>query len=81
MPKQQNITVEGEIITADRNSIFKVQIQNNIMITCTISGKIRQKNIRLIVGDRVKIEMSPYDLTKGRITWKIKPAVSQDLTQ
>lgn len=71
MAKQQNISQDGQVITADRNSIFKVVLdKNNIEVICTICGKIRQRNIRIIVGDRVRIEMSPYDLSKGRIVWK-----------
>jgi len=74
MAKQECIEQDGEIITADRNSIFKVTLDKGMTITCTISGKIRQRNIRLIVGDRVKIEISPYDLSKGRIVWKYTKA-------
>ena len=51
---------------------FKVQIMNNHIITAHISGKLRMNSIRILVGDKVKIEMSPYDLTKGRIIWRDK---------
>ena len=71
--KQQNINKIGKIIKAEKNSIFKVELENGTIITCTISGKIRLNNIRLIEGDTVNIEISPYDLTRGRINYKLKP--------
>lgn len=72
--KSYNIEQTGTVIEVNANSIFKVELDNipDSRIICTISGKMRMNNIRLIVGDRVKLEMSPYDLTKGRITYRIK---------
>lgn len=65
--KQQNIQTEGTVTQALGNSMFRVTLDTGHEITCTISGKIRQNYIKILPGDRVKVEMSPYDLTKGRI--------------
>ena len=72
MSKKNLINMEGTIIESMANSMFKVELDNDVEILCHISGKIRIYNIRLMVGDRVKVEMSPYDLTKGRITQRLK---------
>jgi translation initiation factor IF-1 len=70
--KQQNIEVTGTVIQELGNSLFKVELDlNNTPVTCTISGKIRMNYIRIMTGDKVKLEMSPYDLTKGRITRRL----------
>lgn len=67
------IEQEGLIVEALPNSLFRVELDvNESIILCTISGKMRINNIRLMVGDRVKVEMSPYDLTKGRISYRCK---------
>ena len=67
--KQQNIEVTGTVLQELGNSIFRVELDlNGASVTCTISGKIRMNYIRIMAGDKVKLEMSPYDLTKGRIT-------------
>ena len=68
MSKQDVITVEGEVIEALGNALFRVQLDNGLVITAHISGKIRMNYIRILPGDKVKVEMSPYDLTKGRIS-------------
>ena len=65
--KQQNIEVEGKVTQELGNSLFRVILDNGCELICTISGKIRMNYIRIMTGDRVKIEMSPYDLKKGRI--------------
>lgn len=72
--KQQNVEVTGLVEQELGNSMFKVSLDKieNSTILCTISGKIRQNKIRIMAGDRVKIEMSPYDLTKGRIVTRLK---------
>lgn len=70
MSKQGIITVNGVIVESLPNSLFKVELDNGYIVTCQISGKIRINNIRLITGDNVKVEMSPYDLTKGRISFR-----------
>jgi translation initiation factor IF-1 len=68
MSKQDVITVEGEVIEALGNALFRVQLDNGLVITAHVSGKIRMNYIRILPGDKVKVEMSPYDLTKGRIS-------------
>ena len=72
MAKQDNIIVEGTITEALGNSNFRVSLDMGNDVLCTISGKMRKFYIKVVPGDRVKIEMSPYDLTKGRITWRSK---------
>jgi len=66
--KQENIELKGEVTQALGNANFRVTIDNGMELICTISGKIRKNYIRIMPGDRVKVEVSPYDLTKGRIT-------------
>lgn len=71
--KQQNITCDGVVEQELGNSMFKVQLDcTGSSIVCTISGKIRKNFIRISAGDRVTVEMSPYDLTKGRIVTRLK---------
>ena len=72
MSKQNVINQEGTVIEGLSNSMFKVELDNGFEILCHISGKIRINNIRIMPGDRVKIAMSPYDLTKGRIETRLK---------
>lgn len=71
MAKQGSIEQQGEILEALSNAMFKVQLDNGHEILCHISGKMRMNYIKIMPGDRVKIEMSPYDLTKGRITRRL----------
>jgi translation initiation factor IF-1 len=72
MAKQLSIAQDGTIIEALANAIFRVELENGHMITAHISGKMRMHYIKLLPGDKVKLEMSPYDLTKGRITFRYK---------
>lgn len=72
MSKDDVIETEGRVIEALPNATFKVRLANGHVITAYISGKLRMNYIRIIEGDAVKLEMSPYDLTKGRITWRSK---------
>jgi len=72
MPREDNIEAEGIVDEVLRNAMFKVKLTNGHIVACTISGKIRMHHIRVLEGDRVKIEMSPYDITKGRITYRMK---------
>lgn len=65
------IEVEGEIIDVLPNQMFKVKLTNEHVITCYTGGKLRQHRIRLVMGDTVTVEMSPYDLHKGRITYRL----------
>ena len=63
--------LEGDIVEILPNQMFKVKLENGHIVTCYTGGKMRQFRIRLVQGDRVKIEMTPYDLTKGRITYRV----------
>ena len=70
MSKQDVIEVEGVILDALPNAMFKVELDNGHQVLAHISGKIRVNFIRILPGDRVKLELSPYDLSKGRITFR-----------
>lgn len=72
MSKEDVIEAEGVILEALPNATFKVKLSNGHIITAYISGKLRMNFIKIIPGDGVKLEMSPYDLTKGRIVWRSK---------
>jgi translation initiation factor IF-1 len=72
MPKQQAIEQEGTVIEALSNAMFRVELDNGHVITANISGKMRLHYIRILPGDRVRVEMSAYDLTKGRISFRYK---------
>ena len=72
MSKQDVLEVEGVVKEALPNAQFKVELPNGHVILAHISGKLRMNFIRILPGDSVKLEMSPYDLTKGRITWRSK---------
>ena len=66
------IELEGTVVEAMPNATFKVELENGHQILTHISGKLRMNFIRILPGDKVVVEMSPYDLTKGRITWRTK---------
>ena len=70
MAKQANIELDGTIIQALSNAMFRVELENEHIVTAHISGKMRKFYIKLLTGDKVKMEMSPYDLSKGRITFR-----------
>ena len=72
MPKQSAIEKEGVIIEALSNAMFRVELDNGHVIIAHISGKMRMHYIRILPGDRGRVEMSPYDLTKGRISFRYK---------
>ena len=72
MAKNDVIEVEGTVLEKLPNATFSVELENGHQILAHISGKLRMNFIRIIPGDKVKIEMSPYDLSKGRITWRGK---------
>ena len=72
MSKEDVREVEGKVIFALPNAIFKVRLENGHEILAHISGKLRMHYIRILPGDKVTVELSPYDLTKGRITWRNK---------
>ena len=70
MSKKDVIEVFGTVLEAQPNAMFKVKLENGFEVLAHISGKIRMNFIRILPGDRVKVELSPYDLTRGRITWR-----------
>jgi translation initiation factor IF-1 len=72
MAKQAAIEQDGTVTEALSNAMFRVELQNGHVITASISGKMRLHYIRILPGDKVKVEMSPYDLTKGRISFRYK---------
>ena len=72
MPKQAAIEQEGVIIETLPNAMFKVELENGHVIIAHISGKMRMNYIKILPGDKVKVEMSPYDLSKGRIFFRYK---------
>ena len=72
MAKSNTIEAMGTVIDDQPNAMFKVRLDNDFEILAHISGKIRMNYIRILPGDRVKVELSPYDLTRGRITWREK---------
>ena len=72
MAKQPSIEQDGVITEALSNAMFRVELENGHVITAHISGKMRMHYIKILPGDKVRVDMSPYDLTKGRITWRSK---------
>lgn len=72
MDKEQAIEVEGTVIEPLPNAMFRVELKTGHKVLAHISGKMRMNYIRILPGDRVKLEMSPYDLTRGRITYRFK---------
>lgn len=72
MAKQASIEQDGTIVEALSKAMFRVELENGHIITAHISGKMRMHYIKILPGDRIKVEMSPYDLSKGRITFRYK---------
>ncbi|MCX7711256.1 MAG: translation initiation factor IF-1 [Clostridia bacterium] len=72
MAKEDVIEVEGTVVEALPNAVFQVELENGHKVLAHISGKLRMNFIRILPGDKVTIELSPYDLTRGRITWRAK---------
>ena len=72
MSKQDVIEVEGQVLEALPNAMFKVELENGHVVLAHVSGKIRMNFIRILPGDKVTIELTPYDLTRGRITYRFK---------
>lgn len=72
MAKQANIELDGTILESLSNAMFKVELENGHTVIAHISGKMRMHYIKILTGDKVKLEMSPYDLSKGRITYRYK---------
>jgi translation initiation factor IF-1 len=72
MAKEDQIEMEGKVIETLPNAMFRVELENGHVVTAHISGKMRKHYIRILTGDTVKVEMTPYDLTKGRITFRMR---------
>lgn len=72
MAKEEHIEMEGTIIETLPNTMFRVQLENGHLVTAHISGKMRKNYIRILTGDRVVVQMTPYDLNKGRIVFRVK---------
>ncbi|MEI3392126.1 MAG: translation initiation factor IF-1 [Clostridia bacterium] len=72
MAKEDLIELEGKVVETLPNTTFKVELENGHQILATISGKLRMNYIKILTGDKVKVQMSPYDLNRGRITWRAK---------
>ena len=72
MPKQEGVTVEGTVVEALPNAMFRVELENKHTVLAHISGKMRMHFIKILPGDKVTVELSPYDLTRGRITYRYK---------
>jgi translation initiation factor IF-1 len=72
MPKEDTIEVEGRVVEPLPNAMFRVELDNGHKVLAHISGKLRMHFIRILPGDRVTIELSPYDLTRGRITYRLR---------
>ncbi len=72
MPNEESIEVEGKVIETLPNAMFRVELENGHRVLAHISGKMRMHFIKILPGDRVKVELSPYDLTRGRITYRSK---------
>ena len=72
MPKEEAIQVEGTVIETLPNAMFRVELENGHKVLAHVSGKMRMHFIRILPGDKVIVELSPYDLTRGRITYRVK---------
>ena len=72
MAKEENIELEGEVIDTLPNTTFRGKLENGHVVNAHMSGKMRKKYIRILTGDKVKVEMTPYDLSKGRITFRAR---------
>ncbi len=72
MAKEDLIELEGVVVETLPNTTFKVELENGHQILATISGRLRMNYIKILTGDKVKVQMSPYDLNRGRITWRAK---------
>lgn len=72
MAKEDLIETEGKVVETLPNAVFKVELENGHIVTAHVSGKMRMNFIRILPGDKVKLELSPYDLAKGRITFRVK---------
>ena len=71
MPKEEPIEIEGQVVEALPNAMFRVEVQGGHVVLAHLSGKLRMHYIRILPGDKVKVELSPYDLSRGRITFRL----------
>jgi translation initiation factor IF-1 len=72
MPKEEAVQVEGTVVESLPNAMFRVELANNHLVLAHVSGKMRMNFIRILPGDKVMCELSPYDLTRGRIIYRVK---------
>lgn len=72
MAKEDGVEMEGKVVETLPNTMFRVQLDNGHIVTAHISGKMRKNYIRILTGDRVTVQLTPYDLTKGRITYRAR---------
>jgi translation initiation factor IF-1 len=72
MPKEEAVQVEGVVVESLPNAMFRVELQNKHLVLAHVSGKMRMNFIRILPGDKVMLELSPYDLTRGRIIYRVK---------
>ena len=72
MPKEEQVEMDGEVVDTLPNTMFRVKLENGHVVTAHISGKMRKNYIRILPGDQVKVELTPYDLSKGRITYRAR---------
>jgi translation initiation factor IF-1 len=72
MPKEDNIEMDGTVVETLPNTTFRVKLENDHVVTAHISGRMRKHYIRILTGDKVTVQLTPYDLTKGRITYRAR---------
>lgn len=72
MPKEDNIEMEGTVVETLPNTMFRVELENGHVVTAHISGRMRKNYIRILTGDKVTVQLTPYDLSKGRIVYRAK---------
>ncbi|NCF28096.1 MAG: translation initiation factor IF-1 [Gammaproteobacteria bacterium] len=72
MPKEEHIEMEGTVIETLPNTMFRVELENGHVVMAHISGKMRKHYIRILTGDKVTVQLTPYDLSKGRITYRVR---------
>ena len=72
MAREDSLEMEGKVLETLPNTMFRVELDNGHVVTAHISGRMRKNYIRILTGDKVKVEMTPYDLSKGRITYRMK---------
>jgi translation initiation factor IF-1 len=72
MPKEEHIEMEGTVVETLPNTVFRVELDNGHIVMAHLSGKMRKHYIRILTGDRVKVELTPYDLSKGRIVYRYR---------